>query len=300
MMVQSMLLFVMCVLDDEPDIIFSALRTANFTALGLHVATIAKIVQSEFSYYHSAVAVQIIFLTNIPIRCAVGRSGWKQLGRTTLAFCLFNSLTLVGECIYLLVSLPQARALAESCSPQKFIQFDHDYWMLEGWFYPVTIILAEMAVFIFGFADESDGWMAHLAVPFGIASIAFQAVIVGYFKPYMDGTEEQWGFGQIFAMAALAVPLYQLYSFARVYALRQPTHEFVPLQYGGYIGEHSPRQPNQPTVRILLWKDKCIFPLDRAKFTSFNWLFFEKHCALGIYSSVVLWVHDKTICPLAL
>jgi hypothetical protein len=77
--------------------------------------------------------------------------------------------------------------------------------MVEGWCYPVTIIFAEMTVLIFGFADESDGWMVHLAVPFGIASIAFQATIVGHFKPYMDGTEEQWGFGQIFAMAALAV-----------------------------------------------------------------------------------------------
>jgi hypothetical protein len=273
MIVQAVLLFVMWVVADDSELVFSALRIANFTALGLHVATIAKIIQNEFSYYHSAMAVQISFLTIISLVCAVGHPGWRQFSWTTCAFCIFNSLTLMGECIYLLVSLAQARVLAESCSPQKFIQFDQGYWTEEMWRYPVSIIALTTAVLFADFLSlDVRAWIVPLAIAFGTVSITSQTNMVGYFKPYMDSAEEQWGFGQIFAMAGLAVPLYELYRFGREHAPRQPTPWSIPLRYElyGYTGEHSPRQPIQPTPRFLLWKDKCIFPLDTAKLTKFS------------------------------
>jgi hypothetical protein len=128
-------------------------------------------------------------------------------------------------------------------------------------------------------------------------SAVFQSNVVAHYQQYTDGSEAKFGFGQIFCMAAITKPVYDLYQYGKDDSQR--AHLFIP--------------------RWRLWKSQCIslikpFNYFRSRFV-FRWDRYTSVCrslspgihlaselhrmlvsskALSCLSSMVCTIHNDT------
>jgi hypothetical protein len=214
MFIQTGLLCLMWSLADEPTVVHSCLLTSVVSAFCLHLATIAEIAQNDFSYYHTSVAIHLILLTIVPFLCALQYPGWKGLGLGEKISCILNALTLVTEFVYLAHTTSGTAQLAQSCVDftEDFFNFNTNF---TGFVLFVTLFLLLKTVVdtkrpsvIIAFTLFGAMWVTYM-------SAALQINVVAQYQQFTDGSEAKFGFGQIFCMAAITKPVYDLYQYGR-------------------------------------------------------------------------------------
>jgi hypothetical protein len=234
MFVQAGFLFMMWFLADEATVVHSCLQTSIITAFCLHLATISEIAQNDFSYYHTSIAIHLILLTIIPFFCALQYPGWTAIGLGEKISCIINALTLIPEFLHLTHSASGARQLARSCVnfTGNFVQFNTSF---TGF-----VLTAIFVIFLPKDLSDTESRSANIAFTVFVAmwvtvmSAVFQSNVAARYQQYTDGSEAKFGFGQIFCMAAIAKPVYDLYQYGR-------------------DGSQSAEQ----TPRWRLWKTQC-------------------------------------------
>jgi hypothetical protein len=238
MFVQTGLLVLMWFLADEATVVHSSLITSVVSAFCLHLATIAQIAQNDFSYYHTSVAIHLILLTIIPFLCALQYPGWKGLGLGEKISCILNALTLFAEFVCLAHSTSTTAQLAQSCVDftGNFFQFNT---IFTGFVLFVTLFVLPKDL-----ADTERHSATIAFTLFGamwvtVMSAVFQSNVVAHYQQYTDGSEAKFGFGQIFCMAAIAKPVYDLYQY----------------------GRDDSQRGQQIIPRWRLWKTQCISPI---------------------------------------
>lgn len=226
MYIEAALRLVLWLVADDDDAVHSILRTAIFNALVLHFATLMILLQNRFSFYHTTVAVQFIFLSILPFWCALGSRPWSSLRRPLgLAHCL-NCLFFAGETIYLIQAKRAAQELEDYCVKaicEPHVQSMSEFYELQNkhllfllailWLLPTTALL-RVNEFLPLFERYGKISIAIWTSVLCILSFSIENNAVQHYRHYIGGTETEWGWGQLVAFGTLIHSLYEFIHYA--------------------------------------------------------------------------------------
>jgi hypothetical protein len=214
-------------------------RQVFLNGLFLNGTTLIQIFRQQLRYYHLAVVEQLVILTLVPLGCALLRPGWHSFRLFEKSVVVSSALFATGWSTYLELLRPHAKSLEVECrkiwlreiqrtGPQVSgrvlrtlnIESDevHAFYVDQYFVNALAITLSTVGLV---FLAISFSWVHHghrsllddklvlrcwLLLGFG-TSVAHQYKIIKHFQNYTDDSDNNWGFGQIYPLLAILLPI---------------------------------------------------------------------------------------------
>jgi len=214
-------------------------RQAFLSGLFLHCTALIQVFRHRLRYYHLAVVEQLVILTIVPLGCVLLRPGWPAFHLFEKSVVIASALFAMGWSIYLELLRPHARSLEVECrklwlreiqisGPNvsrrvlRTLNLDSDevkaFYVYQYFVNALAISLSTAGpVFLAlsflcvhhgrrSLGDYKFVLRCWLLLGFG-TSVAHQYNVIKHFQHYTDSSEKGWGFGQIYPLLAILLPV---------------------------------------------------------------------------------------------
>jgi len=214
-------------------------RQACLNGLFLHGTALIQIFRHRLQYYHLAVIEQLVILTIVPLGCTLLRPGWRAFRLFEKSVVIASALFAMGWSIYLELLRPHTMSLEMECRMiwlteiqrtgpqaservQRTLSLDSDmikaFYVYQFFVNALATALSSVGLVFLALSflcvhhgrgsllDDKFVIRCWLLLGFG-TSMAHQYSVIKHFQHYTDDSENGWGFGQIYPLLAILLPI---------------------------------------------------------------------------------------------
>jgi hypothetical protein len=214
-------------------------RQAFLSGLFLNATALIQVLRHRLRYYHLAVVEQLVILSIVPLNCALIKPGWHAFRLFEKIVTIASALFAMGWSIYLHILRPYAKSLEVECRnmwiqmgleiqtakgkiPERVLRarsLDPDmveaFYVYQIFVNALTLTLSMLVLGLLALSWLRDhrrfgrnGALVWFSILLGFGtSLLHQYNVVKHFQHYTDNSENDWGFGQIYPLLAILLPI---------------------------------------------------------------------------------------------